>query len=239
MADAAAAEERALAGEGAAASGSEPDPGTVERIACRVEAVRERIRAAGGSGVQLIAVTKGHSVVAARAAAAAGLEDLGENYAKELEGKAEALAAAGTPARWHMIGQLQTNKVRLVAGRAAMVQTVDRPSLVAELARRAPGIRALVQVNLSGEPDRGGCDWKDAPSLVEAAREAGLSVEGLMGVAPQASDSDVRRVFARLAALREHLGLAELSMGMSGDLDIAVGEGATMVRIGTAIFGDR
>ena len=208
-------------------------------MAERLGRVRERIEAAGGRDVRVVGVTKGHSVAAVRAGVAAGLVDLGENYAKELEGKAEALAATCTEVRWHMIGQLQTNKVRTVAPHVSMVQTVDRPALVDELGKRAPGLAVLVQVNLAGDPLRGGCSWDDAARIVESAGDAGLVVEGLMGVAPQAEPGEVRAAFARLAALRERLGLRELSIGMSGDLDIAVGEGATMVRIGTAIFGER
>lgn len=219
---------------------AEPSPELVERVGERLALVRDRIRAAGGDeSVRIIGVTKGHPVAAVRAGLAVGLVDLGENYAKELQEKAEAVEADGTPVRWHMIGQLQTNKVRTIAPHVAMVQTVDRPSLVDELAKRVPGLPVLVQVNLSGDPARGGCTWEDAPGLVEAAAAAGLRPEGLMGVAPQSTTDEARSAFARLAALRARLGLAELSIGMSGDLDIAVAEGATMVRIGTAVFGER
>ncbi len=219
---------------------ADPSPELVERVAERLALVRDRIEAAGGGdSIKIVGVTKGHPIAAVRAGLAAGLVDLGENYAKELAEKAEAIASDSAPVRWHMIGQLQTNKVRTVVPHVAMVQTVDRTSLVTELGKRAPGLPVLVQVNLSGDPARGGCSWDEAADLVEAAAEAGLRPDGLMGVAPQAVDADVRAAFARLAALRDRLGLVELSIGMSGDLDIAVGEGATMVRIGTAVFGER
>jgi uncharacterized pyridoxal phosphate-containing UPF0001 family protein len=116
---------------------------------------------------------------------------------------------------------------------------VDRPSVVAELAKRIPGCPVLVQVDLAGTPGRGGCTWDEAPGLEESASAAGLAVEGLMGVAPPADPATVGEGFARLRRLRDRLELVELSIGMSGDLDIAVSEGATMVRLGTAIFGER
>lgn len=211
------------------------DPVLVERIAANLAVQRERIRRAGGDGVRIIGVTKRQPIEVVRAAVEAGLTDLGENYAQELAAKADEV----TSVRWHMIGQVQTNKVRLLAGRVAMVQTVDRPSVVAELAKRIPGCPVLVQVDLAGTPGRGGCTWDDAPGLAESAAAAGLAVEGVMGVAPSADPATVGERFARLRGLRDRLGLVELSIGMSGDLDIAVSEGATMVRIGTAIFGER
>jgi uncharacterized pyridoxal phosphate-containing UPF0001 family protein len=130
-----------------------------------------------------------------------------------------------------------------VAPHVALYQSVDRSSLVSELARRAPGAAVLVQVDLAGDPGRGGCTWDDVEPLVAEAAGAGLDVAGLMGVAPPPDGPGgrgaVRTAFERLAVARGGLGLRELSIGMSGDLDEALAAGATMVRLGTALFGLR
>jgi pyridoxal phosphate enzyme (YggS family) len=202
--------------------------------------VRERIAAAGGDPerITIVAVTKAFGVEAVEAALAVGAVHVGENYAQELVAKAEALPAGSEPV-WHFIGGLQTNKVRSLAPHVALWETVDRPSLVTELAKRAPGARVLVQVNISAEENKGGCVPESTADLVAEARERGLDVAGLMGVA-EAGDLDVaRRQFALLRGLRDDLGLTELSMGMSADLEAAVAEGATIVRVGRALFGAR
>lgn len=201
----------------------------------RVGDLRARIDAAGRrGGVAIVAVTKGFGPSAVQAAVAAGLYDCGENYAQELLSKAAECGGAGV--RWHFLGPVQRNKVAGLAGRVALWQGVDRVAAATEIARRAPGAPVLVQVNLSGHPGRPGCAWADAPALVEAASLLGLDVRGLMGVA---GHDGARPQFRRLAALGARLGLAELSMGMSGDFEVAVQEGSTMVRIGTALFGAR
>ncbi|MFN0090655.1 MAG: YggS family pyridoxal phosphate-dependent enzyme [Acidimicrobiales bacterium] len=215
-------------------------------IAERAEAIRARIRAAGGdpARVTLVAVTKTFSAQDAAAALAAGLVDLGENYAQELVEKAEVLAGpllvpGGPSPRWHFIGQLQRNKVRAAAPYVALWQSIDRTSLADELARRAPGAAALVQVNVTGEAAKGGCELEAAAGLVEHARAAGLDVRGLMAVGPTDPGRDPRPAFERLAALADRLGLAVRSMGMTDDLEAAVACGSTMVRVGRALFGPR
>ncbi len=207
----------------------------------RVEEVRGRIESVGRrpDDVAIVAVTKGFGLEAVEAAAAAGLYDCGENYAQELMGKVAATEAAATEAagvRWHFLGPVQRNKVAALARQVTLWQGVDRVSAAAEIARRAPRALVLVQVNLSGNPTRPGCGWQEAPALVEAATDLGLEVKGLMGVAAQ---EGARQQFRRLAALAAQLGLSEVSMGMSGDFEVAVQEGSTMVRIGTALFGAR
>jgi uncharacterized pyridoxal phosphate-containing UPF0001 family protein len=199
-----------------------------ERVAERVAEVRARI----GPSVAIVAVTKGFEADAARAALDAGVADVGENYAQELEAK-----AADVPgARWHFLGHVQTNKVAKLAPHVALWQGVDTEHAGAAIARHAPGASVLVQVNLSGLPQRNGCDWSDAPALVEQAKHHGLDVRGLMGVA---GPDDGRGQFRRLKAMAGDLGLAVVSMGMSGDYDVAVEEGSTMVRLGTVLFGPR
>jgi PLP dependent protein len=173
-----------------------------------------------------------------RAAAAAGCRAIGENYAQELVGKAPSAAAAGLAV--HFIGQLQTNKVRQLVGLVDLWETVDRPHLVAELAKRAPGARVLVQVDTAGEPGKGGCPLADVPTLVVEATAAGLVVEGLMTVGPTEGGPEAARAgFQAVRRLVDQLGLTTCSMGMSGDLDVALEEGTTEVRVGTALFGAR
>lgn len=219
------------------------DQAEVSRLQHNLDAVRERIRAAGGDPerIRLVAVTKAFGPEMVRAALAAGLRDLGENYAQELVAKHDALRAdppAALPT-WHFLGRLQTNKVRLIASIVGMWQSVDRASLVGEIARRAPGAPVLIQINASGEDQKGGCTFDEAPALVEQAATLGLDVQGLMAVGTAADAAGTRAGFARVVALADKMGLHERSIGMSGDLEIAVGEGATMIRIGRDLFGDR
>jgi PLP dependent protein len=220
----------------AAPSPVEPDPVLVEEIAARGAAVRARIAAHTDREVRIVCVTKAHPPVVAASAFAAGFGDLGENYAQELRDKAPAV---GEGPRWHFIGQLQTNKVRLVSGTVDTWHTVDRRSVVVELARRVPGTRVFVQLDLAGLPGRGGCDPAAVPALVDEACAAGLDVVGLMGVAPPGPPEEARPGFRRLRELADDLGLPERSMGMSGDLEVAVEEGATVVRIGSDLVGPR
>ena len=200
-------------------------------------AVRERIAGTGRdpATVTVVAVTKGFGADAVRAAVDAGLVDVGENQAQQLLAK----VGEGVPAevRWHFLGPVQRNKVRKLAPHVALWHGIDRPAAGAEVARHRPGAAVLVQVNLSGDEARPGCGWDEAPALVEGLRGDGLDVRGLMGVASRGEGA--RDQFRRLAALRDDLGLDELSMGMSGDLEVAVEEGATIVRIGAALFGAR
>ena len=213
------------------------DPATV---ASSLADVRERIRAAGGDPerVTVVAVTKGFGVEAVDAARAAGAVHLGENYAQELVAKAEAMGPGPDPV-WHFVGGLQRNKVRLLAPLVDLWESIDRVPLGAEVAKRAPGARVLVQVNISDEATKGGCRPEDAPTVVRELTALGLDVQGLMGVAAAGNRQRAREQFGRLAALADRLDLPERSMGMSADLEEAVAEGATIVRVGTALFGPR
>lgn len=211
------------------------DPGEVE---ARVAAVRARIAAAGGAGrVRLVAVTKGFGAEAVGAALAAGVSDVGENYAQELAAKAADPVTAG--ARWSFVGRLQRNKVRLVAPVVSLWQSVDRESLAVEIGRRAPGSTVLVQVNVTDQPEKGGCRPGEVAGLVAAAGAEGLAVGGLMAVGPGGPPEAAREPFRALVALADRLDLEERSIGMTDDLEVAVEEGSTMVRIGRALFGER
>lgn len=215
-------------------------------IAANLAAVRERIAAAAARAgrdlgeVRLIAVTKTQSAECVRAAIAAGVADIGENYVHEAEAKR---AAAGGHARWHLIGHLQGNKARRALEVFDMIHTADSLALGAALARHAAArgvpARVLVEVNVGGEVSKSGVAPAELPELLAGLRDPHLRVEGLMTVPPPGSPAAARRCFRELRALRDAAGLAELSMGMSDDFEIAVEEGATIVRVGRAIFGER
>jgi PLP dependent protein len=219
----------------------------VTDVAAAVAEVRARIAAASRragrdpDAVRLVAATKTVPVEAVAQAVAQGVTDVGENRAQELLAKADALTGEQTtPAAevsWHFLGRLQRNKVRSLARWVTWWQSVDRETLGETIARHAPGARVLVEVNQGGEAQKGGCAPADAGRLADALRAMGLRVDGLMTI-PQAGD-DPRRWFAALRELGGELGLSQLSMGMTDDYEIAVEEGATMVRIGRAIFGAR
>jgi pyridoxal phosphate enzyme (YggS family) len=225
---------------------------TLEGLAERLARVREeiaRVQAAHGltQEVGIVAVTKGHPPSAAEAAARAGLLDVGENRVQEALGKIEAVRAG---LRWHLIGHLQTNKAKFVPGRFALVHSLDSLRLAEALSRAAGKegavVPVLVQVNVAREAQKGGCASDEAAVLVAACTTLpGLAVRGLMTMAPFTDDEAVqRRVFGDLRALRDAIAtpahpLPELSMGMSGDYPAAVAEGATMLRLGTVLFGER
>ncbi|MGH9280563.1 MAG: YggS family pyridoxal phosphate enzyme [Acidimicrobiales bacterium] len=208
-------------------------------IAERLDRVRRRIVDAGGSldGMRIVAVTKGFGAEAVEAVVAAGLHDVGENYAQELEAKLAGTAARGV--RWHFVGHVQRNKVKRIAAGVHLWQAVDRLSAGVEIARRAPGAAVLLQVNASGDPAKHGCDFEAAPALVEALAALDLDVRGLMAVGPAGDPELARPGFRRVVELADHLGLPERSIGMTDDLEVAVQEGSTMVRVGRALFGPR
>jgi len=208
-----------------------------------IAAVRERIAAAARSvgrrpeDVLLVGASKTVPAARLREALRAGLHHFGENRAQELVSKAADLAGAHPAPVWHFVGRLQRNKVRALAGHVTWWHSVDRVELGPELARWAAGARVLVEVNVAGEASKGGCSPAELPGLVEVLATSGLEVVGLMTIPPR--HEDPRPYFARLRALGERLGLRELSMGMSDDFEAAVAEGATIVRVGRAIFGER
>jgi hypothetical protein len=225
---------------------------TAGEIAARLEEVRARIaeaaaRAGRPGAVRLLAVSKNKPAEAIRAAYAAGQREFGENYAQELAQKAEALRDLDGIV-WHFIGRLQRNKARQVAAIARVVHTVDRVELATELGKRAPAgvrLRVLVEVNVSGETSKGGCAPGELGAVLAAIHAApSLEAAGLMTIPPDTEDpGEARPFFAALRALRDAHGgaaaLPELSMGMTHDHVVAIEEGATLVRIGTAIFGAR
>jgi hypothetical protein len=235
----------------------------VAQIRAAIDLAAERSGRASTS-IRLIAVTKGVSLDAIRSAAAAGIVEFGENRVQEALGKmadldadqaARRSDAVDLPWTWHLIGRLQANKVRAAVGRFALIHSVDSLRLgeaidAAAAAAAAAGIRqrVLVQVNIGREPQKGGVDPADARGLVEGLmRLSHVQVGGLMAIPPLSADSEaarphfraLRRLGVSLEAAIPGLAMTEYSMGMSGDFAVAVAEGATMVRVGTAIFGAR
>jgi PLP dependent protein len=216
-------------------------------VADNLRAVRERIvRACAKAGrseasVGLVAVSKTQSIEKIREAYEAGQRAFGENYVQELADKASALADL-SDIEWHFIGHLQRNKVKQVAIARAFVESVDSIRLAAELDKRAlDRTPVLAQVNVAGEAQKSGCDPSELAALVDALREsAKLELRGLMTIPPLSDDPEASRpYFARLRALAAEHSLREISMGMSADLEVAIDEGASLVRVGTAIFGAR
>lgn len=219
-------------------------------VRTRVDVACERAGRPPGD-VTIVAVSKTHPAEAVREAAAAGATDFGENYAQELAAKRAELAGdieRGLPIRWHYIGRLQRNKAKLVAGHVTLVHAVDSVELATELGRRAGATQpVLLAVNAAGEETKGGVTAEQAVALARAiAVVPNVRLDGLMTMPPPADDPEASRpYFEALRALRDRLEgelgqpLPVLSMGMSGDFEVAIACGATHVRIGTAIFGAR
>lgn len=214
------------------------------RVQARIESAARRCGRAPES-VRLVAVSKRKSAALIREAYAHGLRDFGENYAQELRDKARELADL-KELRWHFIGPLQRNKVRLVAGVAHTFHALCSPALAEALDQRlaasaAEPLRVLIQVNLSGEASKSGIAPGELPRLLESVRaHSHLRCVGLMTMPPPLSDPElVAPYFEQLAEIAAAHALPELSMGMSDDFEVAVSAGATLVRIGSSIFGPR
>ena len=220
----------------------------IQDIRANLEAVHERVaRACERAGrkpddVLLIAVSKTVEIERIRLAVTAGVQALGENRVQEAKDK---VAALGRPVPWHLIGSLQTNKARDAVELFDWIHSVDREELARELDRRAHQrerrVKILVQVNVGEEPQKGGVHPAELKGLLESLTALSrLDVRGLMCIPPAAETAEASRPwFKRLRELRDAAGLEHCSMGMSGDFEVAIEEGATMVRVGTAIFGPR
>jgi pyridoxal phosphate enzyme (YggS family) len=227
-----------------------------EGVRERIEQVRRRIaEAAGRSGrdpndVQLVAVTKSVAVSQIREALDAGLTVFGENRVQEAKGKVALLSSPSI--QWHLVGTLQTNKSKLAVELFELIHSLDSVKLAASMDRHGAAlrkqVRALIEVNLEGESDKSGLHESELLPLLQACRAyAHLTIEGLMAIPPfHRNPQDVRPYFRRLRLLRDRAAdthpdyrLRHLSMGMSNDFEVAIEEGATLVRIGTAIFGNR
>jgi pyridoxal phosphate enzyme (YggS family) len=223
-----------------------------DEIASRLEHVRSRIEAAArrarrdAASIRLVLASKTQSSEAIRAAWRAGARDFGENYVQEAIAKRAQLTDLSN-IRWHLIGHLQTNKAKVAAASFAMIQSLDSMRLAEALARaqKDPPVRALIEVNLGGEASKSGVAPDDVEAMLDAARSK-VEIDGLMTIPPPAATPELARpYFVRLRELRDVLAmrsgltLRELSMGMTDDFEIAIEEGATIVRVGRAVFGER
>ena len=214
---------------------------SVSAIRERIVAVSQHIASATSRPIDLVVVTKTHPPEVVLAVATAGAQFVGENYAQEVRDKASAIdAVRASGVSVQFIGQLQTNKVRMIAGLVDCVASVDRASLIDEIAKRIPSARIHLQINATGERSKGGCLPNALPELIIRALDQGLRVEGLMAVGPtSAREDETREAFRSVDELASEHGLQIRNYGMSGDLDIAIEHGSTMVRLGSAILGNR
>jgi len=222
------------------------DPVGADDFSERLDAVRHRIASSSGDpgSVRIVAVTKGFDAGAVSTALASGLADIGENYADELMAKAAAVGdgpGAGDPTRpvWHFLGAVQRNKVARLAPVVSWWQGVSRVEEGRAIVGRSPGATVLVQVDVAGLPGRGGCPPDQVPGLVGALRDLDLDVAGVMAIGPPGPPEESRPGFALVSSLADRLDLPVRSMGMSDDLEVALSEGSTMVRLGRALFGAR
>jgi len=215
-------------------------------LATRISEVRQRIASACSRAgrrpdeITLLAVTKVFPAGAILDAHACGLREFGENYVQEFEDKSPLVRSlSGT--RFHLIGHLQSNKSRKAGELFDVVQTIDSPKLARRLDELAKPMEVMIEVKLSNEEAKHGCATGDLPALIDAVRACpNLKLTGLMTMPPWSDDPEPSRpYFARLRELSQHHGLTKLSMGMSHDLEVAIEEGSTIVRIGTALFGSR
>lgn len=224
------------------------------QVAERLTLLRERLESLGGPEVAVLAVTKAFGLDAVTAACVNGLVEVGENYAQEMASKvseARTVAAAdpdsifSQPAsrpQWHFIGQVQSNKVKLIADSVAVWQSVDRVKVGRHIQQHAPGATVYVQMRppSTGEhTPKGGAIPDEVPDLVAGLRDLGLVVDGIMSVGVQGDRAGTSEAFRLAVELADDLSLSQRSLGMSGDLDLAVEAGSTQVRVGTGLFGDR
>lgn len=218
-----------------------PEGSAAERLAAVQAAARAAAKLGGHPAPRLIAVSKTFGADAIRPLLAAGHRQFGENRVQEAAGKWPALMESHGGVELHLVGQLQSNKAADAVRLFCAIHSLDRASLVSALARAcdAAGVQPqlFVQVNIGAEPQKGGVAIAALPALLADAQGAGLKVEGLMAVPPSAQDP--APYFALLAKLARRHGLSGLSMGMSGDYDIAAALGATHIRVGSALFGER
>tara|TARA_B100000287_G_scaffold426280_1_gene473919 strand:+ start:332 stop:1000 length:669 start_codon:yes stop_codon:yes gene_type:complete len=197
----------------------------------------EFVNGRSGGSAQIMAVTKGFPKEAAVAAYQTGITLLGENYAQELIKKHEALP--GLEVEWHMIGSLQRNKVRKLSEIVSVWQTVDRVSLLSEIAKYHPSAKVLIQINPLQIPNKAGCSIPEAEILLEQGAEMGLFIKGVMAVGMQGNLEETSKIFREAVDFAERFELPERSIGMTEDLEVAIDCGSTLLRIGRALFGDR
>ena len=208
-----------------------------EEIKEKILEVSDYVKSRSMGRTKIIAVTKSVDKEAIVIAKEAGIQAVGENYAQELIEKHQAFR--DLEIEWHMIGAIQRNKIRKLSGILSLWQSVDRIEVLEEIKKREPGAKVLIQINPLGEAGKGGCSFHEAGGLIEHGLEIGLSVEGVMAVGVQGDLGKTSDIFNKVVALTEEFGLPERSIGMSGDIEVAIDYGSTMLRIGREFFGER
>ena len=209
----------------------------IEEIKERAQELAEVVRTRSDGNAILLPVTKGFGVREVLAMLEVGLTKIGESYAQEILEKTEMIT--DDRIAWHMIGRVQRNKVQKLSETVDLWHSVDRKELITEIAKHKKNSEILIQVDMNDRSQQGGCSPENVPDLIEFASDKGLNVKGLMTIGVDRDINATRNIFAEMAKLSEKMGLKEISMGMSNDFEIAIDYGATILRIGRSIFGER
>ena len=209
----------------------------IEEIKERAQELAEVVRTRSDGNAILLPVTKGFGVREVQAMLEVGLTKIGESYAQEILEKTEMIT--DDRIAWHMIGRVQRNKVQKLSETVDLWHSVDRKELITEIAKHKKNSEILIQVDMNDRSQQGGCSPENVPDLIEFASDKGLNVKGLMTIGVDRDINATRNIFAEMAKLSEKMGLNEISMGMSNDFEIAIDYGATILRIGRSIFGER
>ena len=209
----------------------------IEEVKERAQELAEVVKTKSDGNAILLPVTKGFGVREVQAMLEVGLTKVGESYAQELLGKAKNIT--DNRINWHMIGRIQRNKVKKLSETVDLWHSVDRKELITEISKCKKNSKILIQVSLNDRYQQGGCSPENVPDLIEFASDKGMNVEGLMTIGVDQDIDATKNVFAELGKLSETMGLKEISMGMSNDFEIAIDYGATILRVGRSIFGER
>ena len=209
----------------------------IEGVKERAHELAEVVKTKSGGNAILLPVTKGFGVREVEAVLEVGLTKVGESYAQELLEKAKNIT--DNRIDWHMIGRIQRNKVKKLSETVDLWHSVDRKELIAEISKYKKDSKILIQVDMNERYQQGGCSPENVPDLIEFASDKGINVEGLMTIGVDQDVETTRNIFAELAKLSKKMGLKEISMGMSNDFEIAIDYGATILRVGRSIFGER
>ena len=209
----------------------------IEEVKERAQELAETVKTKSGGNAILLPVTKGFGVGEVQAMLEVGLTKVGESYAQEILEKAKSITDDRLD--WHMIGRIQRNKVRKLSETVDLWHSVDREELIAEISKHKSDSKILIQVDMNDRHEQGGCSPENVPNLIEFASDKGVKVEGLMTIGVDHDIEATKNIFSELAKLSKKMGLKEISMGMSNDFEIAIDYGATILRVGRSIFGER
>ena len=209
----------------------------IEEIKERAQQLSELVRTKSDGNAILLPVTKGFGAREVQAMLEVGLTKIGESYAQEILEKRKMIT--DNRIAWHMIGRVQRNKVRKLSETVDLWHSVDRKELITEISKYQKNSKILIQVSLNDRHKQGRCSPENVPDLIEIASDKGINVEGLMTIGVDQDIDATKNVFAELGKLSEKMGLKEISMGMSNDFEIAIDYGATILRVGRSIFGER